>query len=1370
MKSFGLLRTNVGLTTNIKIMVDSSYNLSLDSIDSKSELSANTLKKVTFNKKNYWDELIKYFFNGIPADTAYHIKQDGDEDNMWSDFSNQYDEIYQYGARNISNNKNYKEEFEYFAPLYINKGNLPKYFIIFRIDGPGVITSNRGNFKSEILQKLKTVKIFDFSKKTNLGEWLENNFSSNNQFFPNAPLEMDFRSLEFCRWNGINFDSGGYVSNSLFIDDILDEEKEIFGLEKFIFDKFKELKVVCANILNFSFLFDDEPSTPEFKRKWSINRYLGFYLEDIELVTTLSPYITPFLHPDTVILSNNILYSPTKEVPFIEGWSDTRPFYIEYLGNYYRVEKITEDTGRKLVRTPSRDSNRRNTSIKYAVEEFAETQVTRYKIISDLDLKEKQSLINKNFGYINTSSILEDYNNNPLIIDGFDDCDVWLIEVDGIYHNLSKTRRSSIQVVSDYSFQYDINSYSYTVAGETKKVSTMVDFDNPPKKWSIYRLKFSDIKDFDDRIVDTEFSKFEYEKVNELTNTDEPKLYFENLNSGTNPPVLDDFIYKGQVENIPVSSEYTANQETFKIEEDTLTRLWRKNSLHCRWVFKNSISANDYPYLLNNSAILDDYNRTTNTYESSPKRSERNLDYFYTINLQNTSYLNHSLHVCSYTGSSVDNTFTFDLKKYLNLATYSIGTSSATYSFDYFSSFFDRKDFFADFKVVKNSSKYSIINSGDKSIPNITLFKGIKFLIYDVDSIKLSETGDIDLNLKNSNTFEDYKFSVLLSDNDWSVNDNGQVVQSTNLMNWAIIDEWKMDTTYPVGTIGIFDDILYISQMETRTEFPIVSRNNRDIKSAPHNLRSNTNTVEWEIYNHTYSIFWNPERVYDSSDLNPDFWYKYIAYNSGEYYKYNNSGTDDFWNPQISESGGYDLGEVVLYKNQYYMSMTSSNSYAPDFEQAIRVSQSWNKLWVATQSTNPKWSEIQLWNPSVKYILNSIVVHNDIVWIWNNINGQSPVVGIEPQNSSWTRLYSIEPDTNFNYQNNNNPIIRMNNKYYMINSNELNSTLDNGIIIYINKKWKNILVNINVADNTTQYINGVERDYLYTDLNRKFTANNFILSINDIRNKYDFTDYVTYVIVDESGNITKHRYNLNLTTLKHMIVCETAEDLDIKVDSLKVTPIQMTGDLRALKTLENGNIKDITYLNYYNNTAIACRIEENKFQPKVFDNYHGNKNITKSRIYRFSGEYTPLFYDLELFEKSWEKRNTGNYRFDTSLSNFGIMRERRVSKINRKGSKLKLKDSGEDRPIYPMLDEFGYTTTDFYIFSSTWDLGYHLETSPNENIVKDVREFVPSEVKNSSIALSEIFIDEKQIKLVEEIGQPPINNTSKNQDSEDSQL
>jgi hypothetical protein len=55
------------------------------------------------------------------------------------------------------------------------------------------------------------------------------------------------------------------------------------------------------------------------------------------------------------------------------------------------------------------------------------------------------------------------------------------------------------------------------------------------------------------------------------------------------------------------------------------------------------------------------------------------------------------------------------------------------------------------------------------------------------------------------------------------------------------------------------------------------------------------------------------------------------------------------------------------------------------------------------------------------------------------------------------------------------------------------------------------------------------------------------------------------------------------------------------------------------------------------------------------------------------------------------------------------MRERRVRKIGRSGSVLKLNKNS----IYPMLDEFGYTFMDFFIFRSTWDMKYHFESVPS---------------------------------------------------------
>jgi hypothetical protein len=1308
MKSFGILSTNVGLTTNVKITVDSKDNLFLDSIESNQDLSKDRFKRFQFNSKNYLDELIPYFFKDVPSNLAFSIKYDNDIDTMSNDFSNQYDELYQYGARNILNNKSYDEEFEYFAPLYINKDQLPSKFVIFRVDGPGVGILTKENFTNDIVSKFKFIKLFDLTTQSNLGKWLERNLTKN-QYFPHSPLEIDFRELEFCKWNGIDYETGGYTSKSIFIDDIIDEEKEIFELEKFIFEKYKTSKVVFPNILNFSFLFDDEPSTPEIKKKWSINRYYGFYLEDLEKVTTISPYITPFIKPGVTIGDGNILVVPnsssTNQIdPFLEGWSDKRPFYIEYNGQYYKVEKFKEVLQNQLVSSPGITTL--NEPSVY-VEDYMDITISKWRIISDIDLKGKESEINKNYGIINSLNKIVDYNNSYITIDGFEDYSVWLIEIDGVYHNLYYDGES-IKLITDYSFEFQENDYTYKVSGVNKKVNFVVDDNNPPKKFTIYRAKFSDIKDFDTRIVDTEYSKFEYEKKDSITVTDEPKMYMENLLSTTNPKDLDDFRFSvnspgSEVINIPVSSEYTANYETFKVEKVSesenssfeLSDIWRKNPIYCRWSFQNSLSANDYPYSLNNSLLFEDFNRTVNPFISDPIRTERNLDYFYTINSSTSSYIHHSLHIEKMdSNGNLDNTFKFELDKYLGLATYSVGSYSATYSFDYFTDFFYQKQYFLNGEISKNVKKYSEFNKGDNSIPNISVFRGLKFEIFDVDSIDINNINEIEkINLSNSNKYQDYKLSILLSDNDQYVDDNGNLSTSNNLMDWSIISQWEMDKFYPAGSIVIFDDILYQALNDVITEEPDKMMLLKRVKTSPHNL-----VDDWQLYNS--APFWSPNTSYSSGDF---------VYNNGDYYYMSDTSGTDFWNPITSNSVGYASGSVVLFKGQYWKSTINSNQYTPDnrsiiFHNDTGISISAYKPWVLTQTSNPKWKEVDVWNPTKTYT-DSFIYHNNTLWY----AGGTPEVGKEPGvDNSWVKKYNLEPDTDYYYPGTN-PIIEMNSSYYLCNSNSSNSTLDNGIIIYVNNKWKNILININISDNTLSNISGVDRDVIYTELYKKITASNLSNCINDIASKYGFTDYVTYIIIGEDGKITKHNYRTNLKDIPCLIRVESPDEFSIKINSLTFKPIKKVEKINVSKSLIDGSIKSIDQLNWYNNIPIASEIIENKFEPKVFENYSGNKNFVKNQIFRFSGYYMPTFYDIQLFYKGLDD-NSDNGKFDTTLTEFGLIKERKIRKINRTGSILKLRDEQDYKSIYPMIDEFGYTTKDFFIFSSTWDLQYHWES------------------------------------------------------------
>jgi hypothetical protein len=1340
LRSFGLLRTNVGLTTNIKVMVDTNYKLSLDSIDSDVNLSFDKFKKVSFTKDNYYDELIPYFYKDLPADIAFTIKYENDSESMSDDFKNQYDELYNYGARNIVNNKNYTEEYEYFAPLYITKNGLPKKFIVFRVDGSGIGNLRKDNFKSEILKKLKTVKIFDLTKESVLGEWIGKNFIDN-KYFPDSPLDIDFRNLEFCRWNGIDYQNGGYTYKSLFIDDILDEEKEIYELEKFVFDSYKNNKVVFPNILNFSFLFDDTPSTPELKRKWSINRYYGFYLEDLEFVTSISPYLPIGLQSDIQLLPGNVLYSATSSNPFVQDWSDKKPFYVEYNGTYYKVEQFTETTTNQLVkvnnplstaesrtkkdlgfRTSKNSINNDvikksvTTNTKSAVEEFGDVIVTKYRLISDLDLSGlTASSLNQNFGQIdNTNRLIRD-NNINFEISTFDDQDsnigVWLIEIDGIYHNLIKDG-TSLKLSTDYSFTFNQNDFSYKVAGKSTKVSTVVDFNNVPKKFPIYRVKFTDIKDFDTRIVDTEFSKYEYEEYDKITKTDETKMYLENILSNSSPIDLDDFIYKDEVVNIPVSSEYTANYETFKIDTE-LSEIWRKNSVYCRWGFQKSLSANDMPYLLNNSLIFEDFNRTTNIMDPFPKRVERNLDYFYTINSATSSYLHHTLHVENVDNGKIDTNFRFSLEKYLNFG---------TFSHDYFTYLFSKKSSFLNDKIQKNTTKYSYFNVGDESVPNHTLFRGLRFDLYEVDGVSLNSNNQIDkINIKSSNKFNDYKFSILLSDNDYQpvfATNSNQIIgltQSINDLQWKVLKEWRIDTQYSSDDIVIYHDMLFVLSGSQSKNSPVAKIGNKLVSSNPI-------TQGFQFYSETSSyktIFWNPNVS------------KTYVYNSGEYY-YSSSGNVDFWNPSIS----YEIDDIVFFKAKYYSSLLDDNRYNP------LESVGWNEISALPKGKKCKWTLIEVWNPKKIYLFdNYTIFNNDVYYLPPSSSASKQAVkqkiinyvSKSPKETNyWIKKPSvITSDTTSNYVLNN--VIEMNDSYYLCVVGSNISTLDNNIIIYINKKWKNVLININVADNTYTNISETNRDDLYDILYKKLTALNFTNTINDITNKYGFSDYISYIITEEDGTTKKYGYEFydsiyqlqtidplkypngiirkieNIKDLPYLIRCEEADKLDVKVDSLIKRAVQLPNTLNPFRKLNDGKIINLTQLNYYNNIPVAANIIESQFEPKVFENYHGNKNIVTNDIYRYSGYYTPIFYEIQLFERS--EFDLGNYKFDLSLTDFGLMKERKVRKINRKGSQLRLANLNDEKSIYPMLDEFGYSVYDFFIFSSTWDLKYYLETS-----------------------------------------------------------
>jgi hypothetical protein len=271
-----------------------------------------------------------------------------------------------------------------------------------------------------------------------------------------------------------------------------------------------------------------------------------------------------------------------------------------------------------------------------------------------------------------------------------------------------------------------------------------------------------------------------------------------------------------------------------------------------------------------------------------------------------------------------------------------------------------------------------------------------------------------------------------------------------------------------------------------------------------------------------------------------------------------------------------------------------------------------------------------------------------------------------------------------------------------------------------------VLVNIFIDDNTyikyiisagaaqtvSDEISRTNRDDLYNDMFSKLTAQNFMSSLNDLTNKYGFSDLVKYVIVNEDSSLNIYDFNnLNsIGSLPVLLTCEGPDELLTYIKSNEVEPVSLSkSEIKIKRQLDDGDINSLSQLNHFSDKNLGVKIKKKTTEPLKIPNYSGLENEIYNRLYRHSGYYSPIFNDIPLFKAPSLTQSFGNYLFDTELTAFGQIRERIVSKVNRSQNILKLKNNPDKKSVYPMVDEFGYHVVDFFIFKSTWDYEYHYE-------------------------------------------------------------
>jgi len=275
-------------------------------------------------------------------------------------------------------------------------------------------------------------------------------------------------------------------------------------------------------------------------------------------------------------------------------------------------------------------------------------------------------------------------------------------------------------------------------------------------------------------------------------------------------------------------------------------------------------------------------------------------------------------------------------------------------------------------------------------------------------------------------------------------------------------------------------------------------------------------------------------------------------------------------------------------------------------------------------------------------------------------------------------------------------IVKFNNNYYVDSVG--NSSFDNGINIYINKDWKNILVQIYFNDNIVKPFN-INREDLYLPELKQLSAYNLINTINNITLKNGFMNLVKYYVI-ENGSHTIYDLT-NIENLPYLIQLETPTEIEFYSHSLNKIPVQINNSLLKIsKKLENNKFSSLSQINNLSDQPIAIRTK----RLDIF-NYEDKTDI----IYRFNGNYNPVFNDINLFNNISDNR----YNFNENLNEFGQIREMVKSKVNENENLLRIEDDNY-KSIYPQVDEIGYFMDNHNIFKSTWDTNFYKKTKRNK--------------------------------------------------------
>jgi hypothetical protein len=287
--SFPLIRTNPKLTSNVKLTVDSSGSIWLNSIDATEELANQKYKKFALNEGSSHEVNLHRFydFGKTPTKISFAVGSTVNKDAAAKDLKDQYDfGFYTSGAKYLSA-RQYSEKFTYFAPIYLDTV-IPQRFVILKVPGAANYTAGEGrslstnqtisSFSTDLFKNATLIKSYDIGPDSKLGKYIQGIIK--NPMFDIDPLYVNFRAGGYSIYRGASISSGTYVEIPERLDTIFSKSLPQLKVEQYVTNGFERNNIVHPRLLNLEFLFDDDTSDD-----YSFNRYIGFYCNEIELDT-----------------------------------------------------------------------------------------------------------------------------------------------------------------------------------------------------------------------------------------------------------------------------------------------------------------------------------------------------------------------------------------------------------------------------------------------------------------------------------------------------------------------------------------------------------------------------------------------------------------------------------------------------------------------------------------------------------------------------------------------------------------------------------------------------------------------------------------------------------------------------------------------------------------------------------------------------------------------------------------------------------------------------------------------------------------------------------------------------------------------------